>query len=99
MFNVYPANNIICSNNTNTNVNKTTYSKIDNFYKSSNKQFILRTKIIENENTVCIKRTYIWFNHKTSKFHKKIEVQTYDCEDTCDTVYENHPEFDILKEL
>jgi len=50
-------------------------------YKAKNKKFTIITKVIEKQDKVIIKRNIIWYDHKTQKHNRKVELHTFDCFD------------------
>jgi hypothetical protein len=65
--------NPITNLNHNTNITKE--------YKAKNRSFKMITKITEEPNRMVIKRHITWFDSKSMKHMKKVELQVFQCED------------------
>ena len=50
-------------------------------YRSSEKDFMVVTKIVEQKDKIMIKRNITYYNHKSNKYVKRTELQHYDCKD------------------
>jgi hypothetical protein len=68
--------NPIANLNHNTNI-----TKENKVYKAKNKSFKMTTKITEEPNRILIKRHITWFDSKSMKHMKKVELQVFQCED------------------
>lgn len=50
-------------------------------YKSTQKRFVMTTKVVEQKDSLMVHRTIRWYDSKKKTYNSRKEVQIYDCED------------------
>ena len=50
-------------------------------YKSTQKHFVMTTKVVEKKDSLMIHRTIHWYDSKREIYRKRKEVQVFDCDD------------------
>ena len=50
-------------------------------YKSTHKNFVMTTKVVEKKDSVMIHRTIHWYDSKKEIYRRRKEVQVYHCDD------------------
>lgn len=62
-------------------------------FRSPNKRFVCRTKIVERDHSVTIQRTLLWYDTIQKKYRKRREIHTYHC---CDEQEQQGYEFETF---
>ena len=65
-------------------------------FRSPNKRFVCRTKIVEQGDSISIQRTLLWYDTVQQKYRKRREIQTYHCCDEEPETNQQGYEFETL---